>query len=125
MGVVARVLVLDDDADFRDVFGETLAGLDVSSRVVVASLADLKRHEVEALACDLAILDINLGPDQPSGIDACRWLLERGFARRIVFLTGHAASHPLVVEAAKFAQAAIVAKPLEPSAVVELVRERP
>jgi DNA-binding NtrC family response regulator len=124
MSAIARVLVLDDDEDFRELLGEMLTDLGVRSCVIAGSLAELQRHDAEALACNLAILDINLGRGQPSGIDACRWLVARGFTGKMVFLTGHACSHPLVTEAASIAQAPVLAKPMESNQLAELVQER-
>ena len=121
---MVRVLVLEDNTDLGELLGEMLLAAGADSCVIVATVADLHRREVEALRCELAILDINLGPGQPSGVDACRWLLARRFRGKIVFLTGHAASHPLVLEAAKIAQASIFMKPLSPVRLAELVQER-
>lgn len=118
---MVRVLVLEDDTDLRELLGETLLALGADSCVITSTVAELPRREAEVLMCDLAILDINLGPGQPSGVDACRWLVNRGFGGKIVFLTGHACSHPLVIEAARIAQASILAKPLSASRLTELV----
>jgi FixJ family two-component response regulator len=120
---MVRVLVLEDDTDLRELLGEVLLSVGADSCVFAGTVADLHRREIEVLGCDLAILDINLGPGQPSGIDACRWLVNRRFGGRIVFLTGHASSHPLVLEAARIAQASILAKPLSASRLAELVQE--
>lgn len=125
MSAIARVLVLDDDADFRELLEEVLIELGVRSCVTSGSLAELQRRDADALACGLAILDINLGRGQPSGIDALRWLVSRGFHGKTVFLTGHAASHPLVVEAAANARVPILTKPMEAKQIAELVQERP
>jgi FixJ family two-component response regulator len=124
MSAIARVLVLDDDADFRELLGELLIELGVRSCVTSGSLAELQRRDVDALACGLAILDINLGRGQPSGIDAFHWLVDRGFGGKTIFLTGHAASHPLVVEAATDAHVPILTKPMDASQLADLVQER-
>jgi DNA-binding NtrC family response regulator len=120
---MVRVLVLEDNTDLRELLGEMLLALGADSCVVAGSVAELYRREVEVLGCELAIIDINLGPGQPNGVDACRWLLDRRFGGRIVFLTGHASSYPLVIEAARIAQASILAKPLSASRLAELVQE--
>lgn len=121
---MAGVLVLEDDADLRELLGEMFVALGAPACVTAGSLEELQL-DPHALGCDLAILDINLGPGRATGIDACRWLVERGFQGEIVFLTGHASSHPLVVEAAEILQARIFAKPLEASRMEELVRGLP
>ncbi len=102
--------------------GEALT-LDGHSCVTAASLEDLQAREREVMGCDLALLDINLGSDQPSGVEACEWLIRRGFEGRIVFLTGHGTTHPLVVEAAKVARAQVITKPLPTRALLALARE--
>jgi DNA-binding response OmpR family regulator len=61
---------------------------------------------------DLAILDINLGAGSPSGLAGYRWLREHEFAGRVVFLTGHARSHPLVAEASEIGDAVVYEKPM-------------
>ena len=67
------------------------------------------------------ILDINLGPDRRSGIDAYAWLRRQGYKGRIVFLTGHANNHPLVVEAQRIGDAEIYSKPIEPDRLRSIV----
>lgn len=123
VGRLVQVLILDDDADLRELLGEYLAPA-TSSCVLAANYVDLERRERDVLACDLAILDINLGANQPSGVDAYRWLLARGFRGKIVFLTGHAAaSDSRVVEAKTIGKASVFEKPLEARRLFELVRE--
>jgi FixJ family two-component response regulator len=67
--------------------------------VDAAGLGELRGQKAVLEQCETVILDINLGPGEPSGLDVYRWLREQGFAGRIVFLTGHAADHPLVSQA--------------------------
>lgn len=106
-----RVLVLDDDEDFCGSMADVLEMLDVRC-LALRSLADLKARGAEALGCGLAILDVNLGAGQPSGLDALYWLRENVFAGRVVFLTGHASSHPAVAEASRQTGVEVLGKPL-------------
>jgi DNA-binding NtrC family response regulator len=111
------ILILDDDEDLRDVLSTTVQEVfrwDCMSVGSVRALIDLGSR---ALAASLAIIDINLGLEQPSGLDAFAWLREKRFGGRIVFLTGHAASHPLVDMAQREQLASIYQKPLT---IVEL-----
>ena len=88
----------------------------------VSSYEELVALGEEALGCGVAILDINLGPNRRSGIDAYKWLRHKGYAGRIIFLTGHASNHSLVVEAHRIGDAEILSKPIHPDrlrAVVE------
>jgi DNA-binding NtrC family response regulator len=89
------VLVLDDDDDLRETLAE-LIELFGYRCVSAASLAQVVTQRDAALGCDLAILDINLGPGEPSGIDVYHWLKHEHFAGTVLFLTGHARNHPLV-----------------------------
>ena len=82
-------VLLDDDTDLLEILSELLK--ERHFRCLLArSLAELKALGPEVLAADVAVLDINLGAGQPSGIDAYDWLLGQGFAGRLLFLTGHA-----------------------------------
>jgi DNA-binding NtrC family response regulator len=92
------VLVLDDDQDLREVLGDLLALLGAGC-VKARSVADLRSQREAALRSSVAILDVNLGADVPSGLDAYRWLRDEGFAGKVLFLTGHARGHPLVARA--------------------------
>jgi CheY-like chemotaxis protein len=115
-----QVLFLDDDRDLRDVVCE-LVPLFGAECIAVGSHAELLAAADRALASDLAILDINLGPGAPSGLDSCRWLRDQDFRGRIVFLTGHASSHPLVEEARKLCTAQVLAKPITPDRLQSLL----
>src|SRR5262245_8851680 len=93
------VLFLEDNDDLRELFVELVA-LSLDRRCIgVGSYEELVALGREVVECEVAILDINLGPNQKSGIDAYSWLRDNGYKGRVVFLTGHASSHPLVVEA--------------------------
>jgi FixJ family two-component response regulator len=108
------VLLLDDDQDLLDALGE-LIGL-MTGRLVqkVRSFAELATLGPAVDRDALAILDVNLGPDAPSGVDAARWLRERKFPGRIVFLTGHAHGSPVVRQAQALGDIPVMTKPLRP-----------
>jgi FixJ family two-component response regulator len=92
------VVILDDDDDMRETLCELFRSEGATCHSV-GSLEALIALGARGLRCDLAILDFNLGVGRPSGVDAYRWLKERSFPGRIVFLTGHARSYPGVAEA--------------------------
>ncbi len=94
-----RIVLLDDDADLRDALCDMFALLGADC-LPVASLAEMSGAADRVLACHLAILDVNLGEGQPSGVDAYEWLRQQRFGGRVVFLTGHAPSSPAVARAA-------------------------
>jgi response regulator of citrate/malate metabolism len=118
-----RVVVLEDDDDLRETMAEFLGLSTGADCVGAASVADLKAHSTDVLNSNLALLDINLGANEPSGIDAYRWLRENGYTGRIVFLTGHAGGHPLVDEARRVGGAALLIKPVPFNSLTALVLE--
>lgn len=116
-----KVLLVDDSPDFLEVMSMLL------SRVGVAAVMAKSFSEVEAqreLLDDvtLAILDVNLGPGEPSGVDVSAWLRAQDIACRIVFLTGHAADHPLVRAASDTEAGDIMVKPIESRRLVDLAQ---
>jgi DNA-binding NtrC family response regulator len=106
------VLFVDDDEDLREVMQEILARLGVRRIVAAGSLSEVQLRRDDALQCQLAILDINLGTNQPSGVNVYEWLEREGFGGRIIFLTGHASNDPRVREAASLNHAHVASKPL-------------
>jgi FixJ family two-component response regulator len=112
MGDPTDVLFLDDDDDLRATFADLVRTIFARECHGIGSHSDLVALGERALHCGVAILDINLGPQAPSGIDSYGWLRKHGFEGRIVFLTGHAASHPLVIEARRLGDAEVVSKPV-------------
>jgi len=109
---VVRVIFLDDDSELRAVVVELIELIGARCDAI-ASMQELQdRLGRSDGSYDVAILDINLGPRVPSGLEAYRWLREKGFSGRIAFLTGHARSHPLVEEAYRLGDAMVYAKPI-------------
>ena len=107
------VLYLEDNDDLRELVVEVIADMFQCRCVAVGSYEELVALGEEALTSGVAILDINLGPSQPSGIDAYKWLRHQGYAGRIAFLTAHASNHPLVVEANRIGDAETFSKPID------------
>jgi DNA-binding NtrC family response regulator len=105
------VLFVDDDADLREVMSIALGQMGHAC-VAVSSFQELLGLGERAFDCDLAILDINLGPVVPSGIDAFKHLRARRFNGAVVFLTGHGLGHPGVAEAERLGLARVLQKPL-------------
>ena len=115
------VLYVEDNDDLRELVVELVTVVLKRRCVGVGSYEELAALGEEALGCSVAILDINLGPDRRSGIDAYAWLRDKGYTGRIVFLTGHASTHPLVVEAQRIGDAEIFSKPIEPDRLRSIV----
>ena len=113
MQAQATILVMDDDIDLLDVLKETLITLCKIDQVITAtSLIGVQEQKEKILQCQLAILDVNLGADRPSGVDVAEWLRANNFKGKIVFLTGHAVSDPEVLAATQVPDTKVVAKPI-------------
>ena len=115
------MLFVDDDEDLRVVMLVALSGFGVRRVVTAASLREVQARRDEVVACQLAILDINLGSGEPTGVQIHEWLQREGFAGRTIFLTGHASNDPRVRDAASLAGTQIISKPLPIAALRELV----
>ena len=115
------VLFLEDNQDLRETFVELITVMLGRRCVGVGSYREVVALGKNVAACTAAILDINLGPDQPSGINAYEWLRHNGYTGRIVFLTGHASTHPLVVEATRIGDAEIYSKPIDPDLIQSII----
>ncbi len=115
-----RVLILDDDTDLTVLMVELFRQVGVHG-VVAHSLRDLQCRKTEALLCPLAILDINLGSDEPNGLDVYHWLEDNHFSGKIIFFTGHARFHPLVQEVARLPDVQVVDKPTDIDELLSLV----
>ena len=105
------VFVLEDDESLRTMLGSYLESSGRCTVYTMASVRELERHLADLPHLFAAILDINLGPAEPTGLDAYRWLRSHGFAGRIIFLTGHARNHPLVQGAHLVGDAIVLEKP--------------
>jgi len=115
------VLHVEDNDDLRELVVELVTAVLKHRCVGVGSYEELVGLGDEALGCSIAILDINLGPNRRSGIDAYAWLRANGYTGPIVFLTGHASTHPLVVEAQRIGDAQIFSKPIDPDRLRSIV----
>lgn len=106
------VLFVEDSDDLRETFVELITVVVGRRCIGVGSYREVVALGNTVLECSAAIIDINLGAGQPSGIDVYQWLRRVGYTERIVFLTGHASTHPLVTEAARIGDAEILSKPV-------------
>jgi ActR/RegA family two-component response regulator len=115
------VFLLEDDESLRELLSDAISRLTGRRCLSLATLSDLRRDRDQVLACSLGILDVNLGPNQPSGLDAFAWLRAERFAGRLAFLTGHAVTHPLVQRAAQMGRAQVLRKPLDAATLATLL----
>jgi len=70
---------------------------------------------------NILFIMVQLTLNQPMS-SANAWLRDRGYTGRIVFLTGHASTHPLVVEAQRIGDAEIFSNPVEPDRLRSIVK---
>jgi FixJ family two-component response regulator len=114
------VFVLDDDRDVAESLCDTIRVFCGRASLAVVSYEEMLSRAQRVLRSKTAILDINLGPDRPSGLDAYRWLREHDYPGSVVFLTGHAHNHPLVGEARRLGNARVIQKPIELQGLLKL-----
>lgn len=116
-----RVFLLDDDADLRFALSDFVELVSDRQCVALASFDEMVAAENEVLECSVALLDVNLGPGKPTGIDAYHWLVSHRFAGRLYFFTGHARVHPLLAEIEKLGAVQVLPKPLDTGKLMEVL----
>jgi DNA-binding NtrC family response regulator len=118
----AKIVFLDDNDDLRELMPALLASTLGEECICFGSLMEIKSHMDDVLHAKIAILDINLGPNVPDGVDAFHWLMDHGFHGKVAFFTGHARTNPEVALAEKNG-VAILEKPLHPDKLISFVRK--
>jgi FixJ family two-component response regulator len=116
-----EVLIVDDDLDLRHALADLVEAVNGRRVIGVADLDELVALGPRALACGLVIIDVNLGPGVPSGLDALAWLQKQGYRGNMVFLTGHGRSDPQVQEAQRLGGIPVLTKPLGVEAILSLI----
>lgn len=119
--MLETVLLVDDDEDLRAAMEDVLHRFGVRRLIEAGSLRDVEDQREEALACQLALVDINLGYGEPTGINVFEWLEQHGFTGRVVFLTGHGSQDPRVQRAASLAGSQVASKPLTTAKLREMI----
>jgi FixJ family two-component response regulator len=105
------IVILDDSEDLRFMLICLLKSVFSEVCLAVGSVRELIAHEPEVLNSHLVILDINLGVNEPNGLDAYNWLKKSNYRGQVFFLTGHGLCHPAVTEACR-SGAKVWSKPL-------------
>jgi FixJ family two-component response regulator len=124
----AGIVFLDDNEDLRELMPVVMESTFGVECQCFGSVNEFQDHSEAVLHAKLAILDINLGPNAPDGIDAFNWLVEHGFRGKVLFLTGHARANPQVAQAERHG-VEVLEKPVHPdqlsSFVLRALREAP
>lgn len=119
--MAASITFLEDNEELREVLSEVTKSELGEEVLSFKSFDELVKHRTEVLQTKMAILDINLGSDQPTGVQAFHWLKSQGYTGKICFLTGHGKTHPMV-QAASESGAEIWKKPMYANALCEAIQ---
>jgi DNA-binding NtrC family response regulator len=106
------VLFVDDSSDLCQVIELMCESLPEVECMCVTSMSEVLERAAQVLQTRLAILDVNLGPGEPSGVDIYHWLRGRNYDGKIVFLSGHVRTDSQVEEAARISGVDFFQKPL-------------
>lgn len=116
------ILVLEDCEDLLALEKFMIEKLCERRAVLARNLDEVKALGQESLGCEMALLDINLGPNEPNGVAAYQWLRANGFERPIYFLSGHASSLSAVAGVERSGDAKILQKPVDPHLLMRIIR---
>lgn len=116
-----RVLLLDDDIDLCTVVSEIILDLGSPNCLCIHSVDDLKKLDNKIFEFDVMLLDVNLGNNGSTGVDAYHWLVEKKYQGKIAFFTGHARSNPLVKKALEDPGISLIEKPAGLSEIQNLL----
>lgn len=119
--MAASITFLEDNEELREVLSEITKSELGEEALSFSRLEQLIAHRTDVLQTKMAILDINLGSDQPTGVDAFHWLKSQGYTGKICFLTGHAKTHPMVQVASEIG-AEIWTKPMYAETLCQAIR---
>ncbi len=119
--LMKKILFLDDDKALCTLLSMLLNELGVTGCSFIHSFEEIKKFESELNSFDMIFLDVNLGPNVPSGIDAFNWLMENHYINQIVFFTGHANTFPVVRKALDYSKVAVLEKPVPVEKLQEMI----
>jgi FixJ family two-component response regulator len=109
---VRTVLFVDDSDDLLQLIKFMCESLPAVECFYLSSMSAVLEMAPQVLQTNLAILDVNLGWGEPSGVEIYRWLRGQNYGGKIVFLSGHARTDPMVEEAARISSVEFFKKPL-------------
>ena len=107
------VLILDDDIDLSEILELTIKHLGVTLCKVIHSYKEiLELNKVELTRFDICLLDVNLGPGQPNGLEVYKHLKQVNYPGEIYFFTGHGKSDSRLQVLTNFSLTHILEKPV-------------
>jgi DNA-binding NtrC family response regulator len=112
----AKIVFLDDSEDLRDLMPILLESTLGVECICFGSLMEFENRSEEVLDAKVALIDINLGPNVPDGIDAFHLVDQSWISGKGLFFTGHARTNPQVALAERNG-VEILEKPLHPDKV--------
>jgi FixJ family two-component response regulator len=118
---VRTILFVDDSCDICQVIEVMCQSLPEVECICVTSMSAVLERTAQVLQTRLAILDVNLGPGEPSGVEIYRWLKGQNYSGKIVFLSGHTRTDPQVVEATRIPGVDFFQKPMGFSQIEALI----
>lgn len=118
----SKVAFLDDNNELRNLLVNLIETAIHVKCLGLGNFEEFIQHQNEVLKTQVAILDIELGANQPSGVDAYNTLTANGYKGKVFFLTGHGKAHPLVQKAA-LSGAVIWEKPMRASSIISTLKQ--
>lgn len=116
-----KILFLDDDKSLCTLLGLLMEELGFTEISFVHSFAEMINLKDHIQDFDIIFLDVNLGPNEPNGVDAFDWLKANHFTKKIIFFTGHAHSFPIVQKALDYPNVSILEKPVAIERIQEMI----
>ena len=117
-----HVAVIDDDETLCTALAMFFETIGVTQCTIALNLAELETKRAKIPQIDVIFLDVNLGVNQPDGIFVYHWLINNGFTGRVIFMSGHARSHPKIEEIQKIAGTYFLQKPMPLKEIEALVK---
>lgn len=115
------IFFLDDSEDYLEVIKVFVQAACDYEAITCANIENMQSRIDEILKSEMAFLDINLGLNQPSGIQAYRWLRSQGYNKPVFFLTGHGKDSDEAKQASIFEEVRVIQKPIPPQDFRDLI----
>lgn len=113
------ILIVDDDRELCELMRQLLEAS--GCQVKMCHSFDQVSAAGDSIdKCNVVFLDIDLGSNQPNGVEVYKYLVERHFPGKIYFLTGHGKNHPHVVRAREIGAVDVLSKPIAPMEILRL-----